>query len=168
MHRVSDLVGKPIVSAANGERVGRVADVLLDRESCRTVGLVLAGGLMSSEHVLPYSDVQVVGKDAIVARSGEGLMGPKQWRAQGVDTARSSSLRNKRVMTSTGRQLGAVNDVYLDEATGAVEALEVSGSRMGGLMQRKSVLPQSAALTIGPDAIVVSEDTALDFERRER
>jgi uncharacterized protein YrrD len=165
MHRVSELVGKPIVSAANGERVGRVSDVLLDRGSCRTVGLVLAGGLMSSEHVLPYGDVQVVGKDAIVARTGEGLMGPKEWRAQGVETERSSSLRNKRVMTTSGRQLGAVNDIYLDETTGAVEALEVSGPKMGGLMQRKSVLPQTASLTIGPDAIVVPEGTAADVER---
>jgi uncharacterized protein YrrD len=166
MHRASELVGKPIVSAANGERVGRVADLLLDRGSCRTVGLVLAGGLMSSEHVLPYGDVQVVGKDAIVARTADGLMGPKEWRAQGLETERSSSLRNKRVMTSSGRQLGAVNDIYLDEATGVIEALEVSGSRMGGLMQRKSVLPQSAALTIGPDAIVVPEEAAAEIERR--
>ena len=82
MQRISELVGKPIVSAATGERVGRVTDLLLDRGSCRTVGLVLAGGLMSSEHVLPYSDVQVVGKDAIVARSGDGVMGPKEWKAR--------------------------------------------------------------------------------------
>jgi uncharacterized protein YrrD len=164
MHRVSELVGKPIVSAANGERVGRVADILLDRASSRTVGLVLAGGLMSSEQVLPFADIQVVGKDAIVARTGDGLMGPKEWRAQGIETERSSSLRNKRVMTSSGRQLGAVNDIYLDETTGAVEALEISGSRMGGLMQRKSVLPQTAALTIGPDAIVVPEETGQDLE----
>src|SRR5687767_535864 len=88
MQRISELVGKPIVSAATGERVGRVTDLLLDRGSCRTVGLVLAGGLMSSEHVLPYSDVQVVGKDAIVARSGDGVMGPKEWKAQGLETAR--------------------------------------------------------------------------------
>jgi uncharacterized protein YrrD len=166
MHRVSELVGKPIVSAANGERVGRVSDVLLDRGSCRTVGLVLAGGLMSSEHVLPYGDVQVVGKDAIVARTGDGLMGPKAWRAQGIETERSSSLRNKRVMTSAGRQLGAVNDIYLDETTGVVEAIEVSGSKMGGLMRRTSVLPQTAALTIGPDAIVVPEDAAQEMDRQ--
>jgi uncharacterized protein YrrD len=164
MHRVSELVGKPIVSAASGERVGRVSDILLDRGSCRTVGLVLAGGLMSSEHVLPYGDIQVVGKDAIVARTGDGLMGPKEWRAQGLETERSSSLRNKRVLTSTGRQLGAVNDIYFDEATGVVEALEISGPKMGGLMQRKSVLPQSAGLTIGPDAIVVPEGTVPETE----
>jgi uncharacterized protein YrrD len=164
MQRVSDLIGKSIVSATSGELVGKVSDVLFDPASCQTIGLVIAGGLFSSEHVLAYGDVQVLGKDAVVARAVDRVMGPKEWNARGLESARSSSLNRKRVMTSTGRQLGAVSDVYLNETTGAVEALEVSNSSLGGLVNRHSVLPQTGTLTIGPDAIVVSEDAARTLE----
>ena len=60
MHKVSELVGKSIVSAESGERIGKVADMLLDQQSQRVLAIVIEGGLFSSEHVLPLSDVQTL------------------------------------------------------------------------------------------------------------
>ncbi len=165
MQRVSSLIGKSIVSAANGELVGKVADVLFDPASSRTVGLVIAGGMFASERVLAYDDVQVLGRDAVVARTVDGVMDPKAWHAQGLASERSSALTHKPVMTDAGRRLGAISDVYLNETTGAVEALEVSRSALGGLVNRHSVLPQPGVVTIGRDAVLVSEDTARLLEQ---
>ena len=53
--RVSEVVGKPIVSADTGEKLGTVADLLVDSAAARVVGLVIRGGLLSAEHVLPYA-----------------------------------------------------------------------------------------------------------------
>jgi uncharacterized protein YrrD len=69
MRKVSALVGQPIVSAASGERIGKVSDVLLDAETRHVVGRVVRGGLFTSEQVLPYEDVQSPGEDAVIARS---------------------------------------------------------------------------------------------------
>ena len=78
MHRVSELVGRAIVAAESGERIGTVSDVLLDPASQRVLGLVIAGGLLSSEHVLPISDVQTLGTDTVVARSATAVVGPNR------------------------------------------------------------------------------------------
>lgn len=168
MRRVSEYVGKPIVSADSGEKVGTVADVLVDAHAGRIIGLVIGGGILKSEHVLPYADVQAMGNDAVVARSREHVMSAREWHESANDAARSSTFKNKRVITATGRELGAVRDLYINEQTGVVEAYDVAGPAFIRLVERRNVLPQSGAVAVGPDALVVSEDAAREFESEPR
>ena len=165
MQKVSELVGKPIVSADTGERIGKVSDVLVDLQSHHVLGLVVAGGLFSSEHVLPYTDVQAMGRDAVVARSRSGVVGAKEWRQQAVETMRTSTLQHRRVLTTSGRALGEIRDVLLDDA-GGIEGFEIAGSTLGGLLRRRSRLPQAPGVTIGADAVLVSDETAAEMESR--
>ena len=53
MQKVSELVGKPIASADTDERIGKVSDVLVDPQAQHVAGVVVASGVLSSEHVLP-------------------------------------------------------------------------------------------------------------------
>lgn len=80
MQRLSELMGKPIVSADTGEKLGTVADVLLDDGGNRVEGVVVKSGWMGKERVLPYANVQTLGRDAVVVRSGRELMEPREWR----------------------------------------------------------------------------------------
>jgi len=77
--RATELIGKPVVSADTGQKLGTVSDLLLDEAGNRLVGLVLRHGLMKSENVLPAESVQTLGADAIVSRSGK-LIAAKEWR----------------------------------------------------------------------------------------
>lgn len=77
--RATELIGKPVVSADTGEKLGTVGDLLLDDGSGNLVGLVLRHGMMRSEDVMPASAIQTLGADAIVSRSAE-LIGAKEWR----------------------------------------------------------------------------------------
>ena len=77
--RVTELIGKPVVSADTGEKLGTVSDLLLDDSGNGLVGLVLRHGLMKSENVLPADFVQTLGADAIVSRTGQ-LIGIREWR----------------------------------------------------------------------------------------
>ena len=159
MQKVSELVGKSIVSAESGEQLGKVADMLLDQQSQRVLAIVIEGGLFSSEHVLPLSDVQTLGKDAVVARSGTGVVGAKDWRQRTIEVVRTSRLKHKPVLTTSGRALGEIHDVLLDE-TGIVEGFEITGSRLGRVLGRHSLLPRANAVTVGADAVIVSDESA--------
>jgi uncharacterized protein YrrD len=77
--RVRDVLGKPVISADTGEKLGTVADLLLDDASHQLVGVVVAHGMLKHEHVLPASSVHSFGSDAVVSRTGE-LIGAKEWR----------------------------------------------------------------------------------------
>ena len=168
MHKVSELVGKSIVSAATGERLGTVSDVLVDQQSHRVLGFVIGGGLMSSEHVLPHADVQAMGADAVVARSATGMVGAKEWRERGVAAARTSTLKHRRVLTTGGRALGEVHDVLLDDRGAAVAAFDVSAPSLGGLMHKHAILPYVTGMTIGADAVLVPDESVGAWESPDR
>ena len=81
IHRMSDLIGKPIVAADGGEKLGTVSDLLIDEATNGFVGLVVRhGGLMKREDVLPAAAVQAMGRDAIVSRSSADLIDGKEWK----------------------------------------------------------------------------------------
>jgi uncharacterized protein YrrD len=85
--RATDLIGKPIVSADGGKKLGRVGDLLLDDEGIEVLGLVVRHGMFKREDVLPASAVQSLGPDAVVSRSDE-LIGSSEWRQRRVASER--------------------------------------------------------------------------------
>jgi uncharacterized protein YrrD len=85
--RATELIGKPIVSADGGQKLGRVRDLLLDDEGHEVLGLVVRHGMFKKEDVLPASAVQSLGPDAVVSRSNE-LIGPSEWRQRHVASER--------------------------------------------------------------------------------
>ncbi len=101
--RASDVMGKPVVSADTGRRLGTVSDLLLDDGGTELLGLVVKHGALRGEDVLPASAVHSLGPDAVVSRTDE-LIDGREWRdrelrrrteesaapARDVDTRRSS------------------------------------------------------------------------------
>jgi uncharacterized protein YrrD len=84
--RVTELIGKVVVSANSGEKLGTVSDVLLDDADHHLVGLVIRRGLMKSEHVLPSAAVQTFGRDTVVSRTAADLISAKEWRSRPTAT----------------------------------------------------------------------------------
>jgi len=159
MLRLSELIGRQVVSQDAGAKVGEVADVLVDGSG--VVGLVLAGGVFASERVLPFNAVAVFGKDTVIASTGTAIVDAAQWGKSGVTAQRLSALRRKQILTTAGEMLGIVGDVYV-ETTGAVTAYGVETRGFGGLVKRLKILP-AEGVTIGTDALVVSEEAASAF-----
>jgi uncharacterized protein YrrD len=114
--------------------------------------------------VLLFSDVQTMGPDVIVARSESGMLTKKQWQRRGMRAGRTSSLRNKRVVTRNGRAVGTVKDVYVDERTGSLAGYEVARR---GLMRRRSLLRQSEDITIGRDVMLIPDHEPDPHDARE-
>jgi uncharacterized protein YrrD len=159
MLRLSELAGRPVVAQDAGARVGEVADVLTDGD--RVVGIVLAGGILASEQVLPFSEVQRMGQDTVIATSNSGVLDAKRWAQSGIAGQRLSTLRKKQILTTTGHILGVVGDVYLDE-NGTVAGYDVESRGFGGLVKRHQMLPANG-VTVGPSALVVSQEAADAF-----
>jgi sporulation protein YlmC with PRC-barrel domain len=159
VYRVSRIIGKIVVLAETGDRLGSVSDALLEDGGRRIVGLVLGSGLLAKQHVMPFDDVQAVGGDAVLARTDAGIVGPREWRKSGVRTMRSSELRGREVVTAGGERLGTVSDLLVNEKTGAFDAVEVAWRRRlaAGLRSRHSLVPASRDFRIGPHVVIVPD-----------
>ena len=81
MTRATDVIGKPVVSADTGRKLGTVGDLLLDDSGRALVGLVVRHGALRSEDVLSADQVQSFGTDAVVSRS-DRLIGAKEWHQE--------------------------------------------------------------------------------------
>ena len=162
MLRLSELVGRNVVSQDAGAKVGEVADVLVDGSG--VVGLVLAGGVFASERVLPFNAVAVFGEDTVIASTGTAIVDATQWVKSGVTAQRLSAVRRKQILTTAGQMLGTVGDVYV-ETTGTVAGYDVETRGLGGLVTHHKILP-AEGVTIGMDALVVSEDAAAAFRAK--
>lgn len=157
MYRLSEMIGKTVVSVDSGEKLGTISDGLLEPVEARLVGLVIGHGMLGREHVLPLEDVQTVGRDTVLAKSNEHLIDPRDWKAREVDATRTSTLRGRPVVSGAGERLGEVSDLLVDERTGAFGGLEVETRSLGGLRHHRSVIPSTPTPRIGRDAIVIPE-----------
>lgn len=75
--------------------------------------------------------------------------------------AKASELRKDVINIKTGRRLGELADVEIDEKTGKITALVVPGpARLWGLLgsEKDIVIPWNKIVCIGPDCILVDWD----------
>lgn len=91
--RAKDVMGKPIVSAATGEKLGVVADLLLDDTGHQLEGLVVqrGGTFNKTEDILPVASVQSIGPDVVVSRSND-LVEAGEWKATAIGVERRDAV----------------------------------------------------------------------------
>jgi uncharacterized protein YrrD len=156
-----EVVGKALVTADTGERIGEVEDVLFDEQHNRVRGLVISHGRFSGKRTfVGFDGVQTIGPDVIIARGRSDIVLLEEREAASERSASNNSIKGKRVVTRDGRVLGSIRDLYFDERTGGVVGYEISDD--GGLLRRgRSILPVSdEGLTVGEDVVVVSARAA--------
>lgn len=159
MKLTSELIGKPIVSGDRGEKIGAVEDVLIDTDRGSAVAFVVGGGFLKSDHLLPYAEVQVLGTDVLIARSASGVVDAAVWKQRNQAARRVSHLKNLRVITHSGRDVGGLSDVYLDDA-GGVAAYDVTQREFANIVRRHTQLARSSEIVVGQDALVVPDSVA--------
>ena len=79
-----------------------------------------------------------------------------------ADRTKASDLRKEVINIKTGRRLGEVIDVELDERDGKITAIVVPGeAKLFGLLGGGPdlVIPWSRIKKVGPDCILVEMDT---------
>jgi uncharacterized protein YrrD len=100
--RVKNLIGRPVISAASGKRLGSVADVLLDSDSAALAGLIVRRGWLHDDCVLLTSDLQAFGADAVVSRSAD-LVSAKDWRQRLNQSHPAAETQNMRRPAAASR-----------------------------------------------------------------
>ncbi len=155
-----DIKGRAVITIDEGERVGSIADAVLDFGQRRVIAFtVTSGGIIGgSKHTLDIAAIHKVGPDAITVLQSTALR-------EGDDVAdgltRLSDLRQRNIITESGQEIGRVSDVQLDEATYDVLALETkSGSRLLPMVGNRGTVPVSEVVSFGGDVVTVRDSAA--------
>lgn len=130
--RAGEITGRPVVTVETGEDIAEVRDVVFSHDNGFLVGFTLnKRGWLSGplKQVLPWSEVQGLGPDAVMVANREALQQPGEHadfgRGDGDDVV------GGRVITDSGNELGEVTDLVLDVDVDAEDA-RVVGYEIGG------------------------------------
>lgn len=175
MIRARTLHGRSVVDLEAAEKLGAIEDVLLDPEGGRVAGFVVgegrAPGAGGKRWVLPAGAVYALGKDAVTIQGGAG-----RETDVGDEGAlpRLSKLIGHKMITEGGTVLGAIEDVLLDDQSGAIAAYAFQrdagpASGLGALLggnkpQQLEYLRAGRGIRVGKDLIIVPDDAEVGGE----
>jgi uncharacterized protein YrrD len=117
--RISEAIGRKVVSLATAETIGTVDEFLVDPHGRRIVGLELAG--VKQGNTLPWAHIESFGPDAVTVRDAErvGEADADLTRFAG----KSHRFLGKRVLSTSGDELGQLDEVEFDADSGALLSL---------------------------------------------
>ncbi|MEO6412445.1 MAG: PRC-barrel domain-containing protein [Pedococcus sp.] len=115
--------GKKVVDISSADSVGTVSGFLVEPSTHLIVALRVKKA--ETGEVIRWRDITAFGSEAVtVPRAGVLADTDAELEALGD---KSRELLKKRVLTSTGDELGTVKDVDFDPATGALTAFLLNG-----------------------------------------
>lgn len=161
MRKGTDIIGKAVVAYDTGERFETVLDLIFDQNSNRLLGfLVDEAGWFSTSKVIPLSSVQAIGPDAIIVPSKDTEVSASDIQPIDQVLEHNNIMKGTKIMSTDGRDLGTMIDLYFDELTGEIEGYEVSGGIFADAYSGRSFVPAPETLKIGKDVAFVPSETA--------
>jgi sporulation protein YlmC with PRC-barrel domain len=138
-------VGRKAVSRASAEELGNVSRVVVDVEHKAVAALVLGKGRKA--RLVDWEALSGFGPDAVMVADDGALRSP----ADDADKAAVSGafeLVGKRALSDRGNEIGKIEDVTFDPATGKLELVIAGGQER----------PAEDMLASGSYAAVLRED----------
>ncbi len=140
----TQVTGHKVVSTGTAETVGQVAGLVLDPRSHS----VVAVALKKTPHgdTVLWNDITSFGTDAVTV-VGHEVIGEADDAVKEL-SGKTHDLLGKRVLNTRGEDLGTLQDVRFDPASGGVETLLLAGRDVVG----------SLLIGIGSYAVIVQGD----------
>jgi uncharacterized protein YrrD len=157
VQRASEVIGRSVVVREGGEAVGKIKDIVLDAAGRQLLGFVVSENLFATK-VAPWAGVQAIGPDSIILATAASVVKAEEAAEIKAVLDKDLHVRGLRLQTTTGKDLGKIEDVRFDEHTGGVLGYELSG----GVFGRDSFMPTPLNLELGKDLAFVgpeAEDT---------
>lgn len=168
MIKGSELVGRAVVDMDAAEKLGKIKEVIVQQDGERVAGFVVLHGenVLGSggtRRTIPASALNAIGPDAIVVHAA----GLADHPAAELDAfPRMSDVIGHKMVTQTGRLLGSINDILVDEKNGTVIGFVVGEgmkSKLENMITPKRApahgyVRADADLRVGNDLIVVPDD----------
>jgi uncharacterized protein YrrD len=166
MYKGSEFQHKPIIAINTGKIVERVKDVLFDAEHNKLLGVQLNSGMFSQKLVVPFEKIKAIGPDAITIDTEDSVTEGESHPDIGRVINRGYSVNGTKVITESGKHLGAISDVLFDEVSGEVRGYELTGGAFADMYTGKSYIAASDTFKIGRDVVIVPDHVESDIKEQ--
>ncbi|HBI03235.1 MAG TPA: photosystem reaction center subunit H [Paenibacillaceae bacterium] len=156
MHRSHDIIGLPVIELKTGKEVGRVRDLLFN-ERWQYFGLLLNyKGVFKQGRYLKAETISAIGNDCVLISNKRAISyyHSPDWIAL---FAGPEQLKGKPVVTTCGRHLGFIEDVYFQEKPAKIVAYELSDGILSDIMVGRKTLDHIHGAILGEEVLIVEE-----------
>ncbi len=168
MQKGKEVIGRKIVTLDSGERVDSVRDLIFDEQGNRVLALLVdEGGWFHAARVIPFTSVKSIGADAVMIASADDVVSARDDATIAAAMESKSGLAGLNLLTSDGKELGRIADVFFDETSGQVVGYEATGGLFSDLSSGRTFVPAPESVTIGAEAAIVPPSVALAMEEQE-
>jgi uncharacterized protein YrrD len=172
MIKGSQLVGRAVIDMEAAERLGKIKEIIVQRDGERVAGFIVVHGETivgtgGKRRMIPASAVYSIGPDAMTVR-GSAM----QELAELDNLPRMSDIIGHKMVTQSGRLLGVIDDMLVNRADGTIVGFVVGEgvrSKLENIFnpQRPRVhgyVRADADLHVGKELIVVPDDALIEGE----
>jgi uncharacterized protein YrrD len=146
------IVGLKVISVEEGRDLGSVSQVVVDLSVGALIGVIVGQGAAAKG--IWADDITVFGVDALMI-ANRTVAAPLSEMPQLAEKLRESNEGPVEVVTDTGKRLGVLGNVYLDDQTHQVAHYEVSGGAWRDVTEGMLELPVIPGTKHGRDTVIV-------------
>ncbi|MBN1586735.1 MAG: hypothetical protein JW937_04820 [Candidatus Omnitrophica bacterium] len=155
---LAQLLDSPVYSISEGKVLGRVVQSAVEADPGR-VSALLVDDMKAEEALIRVEDIETFGIDALMIRSEENLTKPVPWSEVDQDLELGGRINGVPVLSKSGERLDlVVISFFFRPGSGEITHFEVSGGLLRDMLEGKGLLPREGVISIGPDALIVTED----------
>ena len=137
---INECKGIPVISLKTGERLGYLKNALFDMQS-KVKGFVIEGensiSLKLTKKCVFLDDILKLSKEICMIYSKDNIKTLRN-KKEIKETCPIEEKIGKTVITENGKNIGVVDDVFFDIATGELEGLEISKGFMNDIIEGKN------------------------------
>ncbi|MFT9848434.1 PRC-barrel domain-containing protein [Aneurinibacillus sp. REN35] len=157
MQRVRDVIGLPVIELEQGNEVGYVQDLLFDAQNKLVAVLLGERSFLKDGQYVPAEAVHAIGTDCVAIAERQAIVYasslPPGWTS--IQTG-AAPIQGKTFVTSEGKQLGFVEDVYFQVESGKIVGYELSNGLLSDIVDGRTIVHGTERLKMGEDAVIVS------------
>lgn len=158
----------PVYDIAKGRVVGRIHRLIVDADSRKVVGLLLATRLGREPRCLPFRHVHAIGEHAVTVRGTDAIV-PLSELPDMEETLRAQRrIYNSPILTEGGAFIGDVDEFTINTESGRLEAMLVSGGLIRDMFRGQAALPSHLIVAIGEDATIVKDIAVTYLKERQQ
>ena len=172
MIKGSQLVGRAVIDMEAAERLGKIKEIIVQRDGERVAGFIVVHGetmvaTRGKRRMISASAVHSIGPDAMTVRGSS-----MHELAELENLPRMSDIIGHKMITQSGRLLGVIDDMLINRADGTIVGFVVGQgvrSKLENIFnpQRSRVhgyVRADSDLHVGRELIVVPDDALIEGE----
>lgn len=153
--RLSDLLGLPVLTVEESEKIGEVLDVVPHQQKGQ-IEFLLINCKGSDKLVLPWLNIYALGFDALLVRNRRDLI-----QVNGEVVGLKEQWLNKEIYTDLGQCLGRLVDIEVAEKTGELLSYELSDGLLSDLYFGRHRMPYPLAQVVGSRCLIIPAAIAI-------